>query len=151
MYADTITLFNRYEANGVITWYPTVLRNVDLNIDRAAMIAKYGEQTADSAALHIKYTVKSGEAYIGDKRYLPPKRWAAQEDTEREKSITFTGGTNFDFFIVGEWAEAAPIVDDPMQWLDGVYNYMNKRFDYVFSVNSVAQYSVIPHFEITAK
>ena len=151
MYSDTITLFNRYEANGVLTWYPTVLHNVDLNIDRAAMIAKYGEQTADSAALHVKYTAKNGEAYIGDKLYLPPKRWATQEDAEREKTITFAGGTNFDFFIVGEWAEAAPIVDDPMQWLDGVYNYMNKRFDYVFSVNSVAQYSVIPHFEITAK
>lgn len=151
MYSDTVTLFNRFEEAGVTTWYPTVLHNVDLNVDRAAMIAKYGEQTTDNAALHVKYTTENGDVLISGKRYLPPKLWANQEAEELRNTITFTGGVGFDFFIVGEWDDAQPIEDNPEQWLDGFYNYVNKRYDYVFSVNSVAQYSVIPHFEITAK
>ena len=55
MYKDTITLFNRKEGNEGDTWYPTVLRNVNLNMDRAAILAKYGAESADSAVLHIRY------------------------------------------------------------------------------------------------
>lgn len=151
MYSDTITLFNRYEENTSVRWYPTILRNVDLNVDKAAMIAKYGEQTADTAMLHIRYTPDGEKAYIGDKRYLPPKLWASQNLLELAGTLTFAGGTDFDFFIVGEWPDAEPVNDESGEWIDGFYNYMNKRFDFVFSVSSVAQYSVIPHFEITAK
>lgn len=151
MYSDTITLFNRYETAGGLMWYPTILRGVDLNVDKAAMIAKYGEQTADTAMLHIRYTPDNGKAYIGDKRYLPPKLWANQNVLELSGTLTFSGGTNFDFFIVGEWPDDAPVNDNDTEWVDGFYNYMNKRYDFVFSINSVAQYSVIPHFEITAK
>lgn len=149
MYSDTITLFNRHEQTGGVVWYPTILRGVDLNVDKAAMIAKYGEQTADNAMLHIRFKRNSGEVYIGDKRYLPPKLWANQTADELPGTLTFTGGSGFDFFIVGEWDDTAPINDN--EFLDGLYNYMNKRYDFVFSINSVAQYSVIPHFEITAK
>lgn len=151
MYSDTVTLFNRYEEGENVMWYPTILRNVDLNVDRAAMVAKYGEQTTDNAALHVKYTPKNGEVLIGGKRYLPPKLWANQKASELPGTITFTGGTNFDFFIAGEWDDTEKVKDYENEWIDGFYNYMNKRYDYVFSINSVAQYSVIPHFEITAK
>lgn len=149
MYADTITIFNRYKESGDVSWYPTVIRNVDLNIDKAAIVAKYGEQSTDNARLHVKYESEQENALISGKRYLPPKSWAAQDTTELPDTITFASGNDFDFFIVGEWAEPDPILDD--EFLDGFYNYMNSRYDYVFSVTSVAMYSVIPHFEIMAK
>jgi hypothetical protein len=41
----------------------------------------------------------------------------------------------------------APIKDDDYG-REGFYNYMNDRYDYVFAITKVAEYSVIPHFEI---
>lgn len=151
MYSDTVTLFNRYERDGVTLWLPTVLRGVDLNIDRAAIVAKYGEQSADNARLHVRYTPDAAGPIIQGKRYVPPKLWALQTEEEAAQSITFAGGNSFDFFAAAEWDEPAPILDDPSEWLDGFYNYVNSRYDYVFAISEVAMYSVIPHFEIGGK
>lgn len=149
MYADTITLFNRYESRLGDTWYPTVLHGVDLNVDRASIIAKYGEGSADNAILHIKYSVADGVKTVGGKKYLPPKEWDKQTNDLLPDSLTFTSGQAFDFFYAGEWPSADPISDD--SYLDGFYDYMSSRYDYVYAITSVAEYSVIPHFEIMAK
>lgn len=145
MYSDTITLFNRNEDK----WYPTILRGVDLNMDKAAIIAKYGDQSADNAVLHIKCTYKSDGVYVGGKKWLPPKEWDVQEESELLQTLTFTSGNNFDFFIAGEWPDDEVINEN--DYLDGFYNMANQRYDYVFAISSVALYTVIPHFEIMAK
>jgi hypothetical protein len=144
MYQDTITLFNR-KPGGVSgdTWYPTVIKNVDLNIDRAAILAKYGAESQDNAVLHIRYTQNSGNVMIAGKPWMSPKEWDRTED-----SITFSGGTQFDFFWMGEWTGG--IVNDS-DYDEGFYDYMNRTHDYVFAVASVAMYSVIPHFEIMGR
>ena len=151
MYSDVITLFNRFETTEGIIWYPTILRGVDLNVDKAAVIAKYGEQTADNALLHVKCKQDGGKIYVGDKLYLPPKLWALQERDSLGDTITFASGTKFDFFILGEWDDSQTVDDNAEEWLEGFYNYINKRYDYVFSISGAALYSVIPHFEIAAK
>lgn len=148
MYSDAITLFNRVRLTTGDVWYPTILRGVDLNIDKAAIIAKYGAESADNARLHIKYRLEAGAVVVGGKKYLPPKEWHRQERDEMAQSLTFTDGVDFDFFIVGEWSEDE--INDN-EFIEGFYSYMNSRFDYVFSITSVAKYSVIPHFEIMAK
>lgn len=145
MYADTITLFNRYDAGGVDLWHPTILHNVDLNIDKAAIIAKYGENSTDNASLHVK--INAG--VIAGKTYLPPKQYAALSEAQASAHITFTPGQQFDFFIVGEWQDPSPIADE--DYLDGFYNFANVTYDYCFAITSVAQYSVIPHFEILGR
>lgn len=147
MYSDTITLFNRHKTPQGDFWYPTILTGVDLNADKAAIIAKYGEQSADNARLHIRYSLSNGAVMVGRKRYMPPKEWDSQEEIFPE-TLTFTSGNDFDFFMVGEWNENVVRDDD---FLDGFYNYINTRFDFVYAITSVAQYSVIPHFEIMAK
>ena len=146
MYQDTITLFNRKpgDRGQPDTWYPTVIRNVNLNIDRAAILAKYGAESQDSAMLSIRYSKKDGEIQIAGKPWMPPKEWDRTED-----SLTFTGGTNFDFFWKGEWTGG--IISDSDYGDEGFYNYMNREHDYVFVVSSVAMYSVIPHFEIMGR
>lgn len=146
MYKDTITLFNRKsgERGKGDTWYPTVLKGVNLNIDRAAILAKYGAENQDNAILSVRYTPKDGAVIVGGKPWMPPKQWDGTED-----SITFTGGNGFDFFWHGEWTGG--IVTDEQYADEGFYNYMNRTHDYVFAVTSVAQYSVIPHFEIMGK
>ena len=141
MYKDTVTIFNRYRFPTGDVWYPTVLHGVDLNIDHAAITAKYGENSRDNAKLHIK--VDGGT--VGGKTYVQPKEYQALLSTNGY--ITFAAGEEFDFFFAGEWAGAVRDAD----YLDGFYNYMNTRFDNVFAISSVAQYIVIPHFEIMGR
>lgn len=146
MYSDTITLFNRYESRLGDMWYPTVIRGVNLNIDKAAIIAKYGSESKDNAVLNIRYKVDGDNVVIADKVYLPPKEWDRQTNDKLAESLTFTGGKDFDFFLVGEYERTDPIADD--DYIDGFYNYVNDYYDYVFAITSVAQYSVVQHFEI---
>lgn len=148
MYQDTITLFNRKKSNTAgDTWYPTVIKGVNLNIDRAAILAKYGASSQDNAALHIQYQQENGEITIAcdsetTKPWMSPKEWDETED-----SLTFN--PNGDFFWQGQWTGG--IVSDADYGPDGFYSYMNRVHDYVFAISSVAKYSVIPHFEIMGK
>lgn len=144
MYNDTITLFNRKKGSAATgdTWYPTVIRNVNLNIDRAAILAKYGPKAKDSAMLSIRYTREGEDILIAGKPWMPPKAWDGTED-----SLTFN--PDGDFFWLGEWDGG--IVSDADYSTEGFYGYMNRKHDFVFAVSSSAQYSVIPHFEIMGK
>lgn len=187
MYGDTVTFFCFYHSMLGDMWYPSVLHNVDLNMDKAHIIAKYGEGSADNAILHVKYhteypttniypgqdlfpsddTFSQEDDYswvtgkvimIGNKQWLPPKIWDAQTNDQLSSTLTFTDrptkdGDMSDFFWFGDWGNEEPIADDDMQWgRSGFYNYMNSRYDYVFTITSVGgPYSVIPHFEILAK
>ena len=138
MYSDKITLFNRKAE----TWHATVLSGVDLNADKALMVAKYGATSKDKALLHVKYTLQEGRVVVGGNTYLPPKEWESAQS-----GITFKEG---DFFMSGEWTGAATIFDDAYT-IDGFYDYMNATNDGVYMISSVAMYSVIPHFEIVGK
>lgn len=149
MYQDTITLFDRKkgERGQGDTWYPTVIKGVNLNIDRAAILAKYGAESQDNAALHIRYKKADGEILVADKPWMPPKEWDGTED-----SLTFASGTNFDFFWQGEWTGG--IVTDADYLDEGFYGYMNRTKDYVFAITSVAMidgFMILPHFEIMGK
>lgn len=149
MYADTITLFNRYSSKHGDMWLPTVITGADLNTDRATVVAKYGESSADKAMLHIRYEVKNGKPYVAGKRYLSPKVWELQTNDELANTLTFTPGQDFDFFWAGEWLETEPINDE--DYAEGFYSYMNRNYDGVFAVTNAAMYSLIPHFEIGGK
>lgn len=152
MYTDTITLFVRKEGLDGDTWYPSVLHNVHVNMDEAAIMAKYGAQSADKAVLHVKYKQVDGRKMVGDKLWLPPKEWEALLDPTA--ALTFTSGNRFDFFWLGDWGNEDPVYDSDFDGTSnpGFYQYMNKNRDYVFAISSVGgPYSVIPHFEIMGK
>ena len=146
MHKDTITLFNRKpgERGQGDTWYPTIIKGVNLNIDRAAILEKYGSESQDNAMLFVSYMKDGANVIVAGKPWMPPKEWDRTED-----SVTFASGNDFDFFWKGEWAGG--IVTDTEYLDEGFYNYMNRTHDYVFAVSSVAMYSVIPHFEIMGK
>lgn len=149
MYDATVTLFCQYkDQRKNVTWYPTVLRNVNLNKDKAAIIAQYGAESQDNAVLNVRYTKSGGDIYVLNKIWLPPKEWDRQTNDLLSSSLTFTDGQDFDFFFEGEWPDENPIGDEDYG-IDGFYNYMNRYYDYVFAITSVGgPYSVIKHFEI---
>lgn len=146
MFSDTVTVFNRYKSRLGDMWYPTVIRGANLLIDKAAIVAKYGAESKDNAILNIHYQIVDGQITVDGKHYLPPKEWDRQTNDMLSETITFTGGLDFDFFMLGEYPITDPIADD--DYLDGFYNQINSEYDYVFAITSVAKYSVIPHFEI---
>lgn len=150
MYKDTITLFNRKEGDEGDTWFPTVIHNVHLNIDRAAIVAKYGAEASDSAVLHIRYQQHDADKLIAEKPWLPPKQW--DELSDHSTALTFTTGNRFDFFWLGDWGSEDPVHDADYFSDTDFYTYMNRTHDYVFAISSVGgPYSVIPHFEIMGK
>lgn len=135
MHNDTVTVFNR--GDGV--WYPTVIKNANLSMDKANINHQYGEKSADSAILNIPYT---GNKIVAGKPWKPPSEWGGPE------SITFRSGNDFDFFWLGEWTDG-PVTD--ADYKGGFYQYMNKTHDYVFAVSAVAWFTEIPHFEVVGK
>ena len=149
MYNDTVTVFNRYVDSLKNTiWHPHVLSGVNLIVDKAVINAKYGEVSKDNAVLNVKYHFADGGIMVGGKPYLPPKEWENQTNDKLSESITFSNeGTEFDFFILGDYESTEPIIDE----YGDFYSDMQKKYDYVFAITSVAKYSVIPHFEITGK
>jgi len=145
MYTDVITLFNRVKGDRGHgdTWHPTILRGVNLNLDRASILAKYGAESQDKAWVSIPCKRTDGLKTVSGKTYVTPK---AFEDPDSE--ITFASGNRFDFFWVGEWEEGeAADVDYNADF----YGWMNDRYDNVFAVTSAASYSVVPHFEVMGK
>lgn len=60
MYDKTITVFNKYvNQKDEIFWYPTVIRNVQLIVDKNANVAKTGLESADTASLHIRFQISN--------------------------------------------------------------------------------------------
>lgn len=144
MYTDDITLFNRVpgDRGEPDTWLPTVIKGVNINIDRAAILAKYGAQCQDKAAVNIHYEMSGGQIIVAGKRFQPSKEWSQTADT-----LTFTPAK--DFFWAGEWDGG--VVSDADYGTEGFYGYVNRTKDNVFLISSVARYSAIPHFEVMGK
>ena len=149
MYSDKITLFNHYKSRLGDMWYPTVIDGVNLLIDKAAIMAKYGAESKDNAILNIHYQTVNGQILIDGKPYLPPKEWERQTNDKLPESITFASGKDFDFFMLGDYGSTAPIQDSQYDVDNGFYNYMNDNYDYVFAITSVGgPYTTIPTFQI---
>ena len=151
MYKDTVTLFNRYTTKDrKIVWYPTILHGVNLNVDKASIVAKYGSNSQDNAVLNVKYHSGDDAVMVGEKRYLLPKEWSRQTEDILAESLTFASDKEeFDFFYEGEWKSNEPISDG--NYTSGFYSHMNKNYDNVFAITSVSKFSVIPHFEVVGK
>ena len=151
MYKDTVTVFNRYVDSFKNTiWYPHVISGVNLIVDKAVIAekyGKYGDVSKDNAVMNVKYDIVDGVIKIGDKPYLPPKKWERQVNDNLPKSITFTAGNDFDFFMLGDYGSEEPIIDENGRF----YSDMQREYDDVFAITSVAKYTVIPHFEIVGK
>lgn len=141
MYKDSVTVFNRVKTRNGDMWYPRHLDGVNLNKDRGAIVAQYGETSQDNAVLNVRL---DGDK-VGEYSYLPPKEWQRLED--KAGFITFAPE---DFFFEGEWDGDTPVSDDGYGDLS-FFQYMTQNYDFVYKVTSVGYFSVIPHFEIAGR
>jgi len=152
MYNDTITLFNRVRTAQGDTWRATVLTNVNLVLDKAAVIETYGESSQDNAVLNVRLYNTGGTLWIMSDGvsfvYVPPKEYQRLED--KTGYLTFTPGNGFDFFWRGIWTGGSVIADENYGDMS-FYDWMTVNYDHVYAVTSVSELSVIPHLEITAR
>lgn len=164
IYKQTITLFNRIPGrNGESTiWIPTVIEGVHLIVRQSSNWNSHGGKTSDEVQLHIPYTWHGDDAMISclsdpenkgfvQKKWLKPKEW--RQELEPENGLTFAFGDNddFDFFIEGVFDEFPSPISDRNFERKGFYGYMNAKYDNVFVITSVQKFSLIPHFELTAR
>lgn len=148
MYKDTVTIFNRYvDSMGNTMWFPHVLTDANINIDKAVINSKYGEESKDNAVLNVKYHFRDFKKMVGEKLYFSPKEWERQVNDELPNCITFKGGNDFDFFMLGNYGSTEPIEDKKGTF----FREIQQEYDYVFAVTSVAKYDLISHFEILGK
>ena len=163
MYSDTITMFNRYRSRQGDMWYPHVLHNVNLIVDSASIIAKYGAESTGKASLHIQYhkdldgnimineIVKDGEEnVIKEIPFIAPKEWEKLLNDQLPAFITFkTDANKWDFFIKGEYPELQPINDK--DFIEGFYAKMEAETECYVLTTASDPYKIIPHFEILAR
>ena len=130
-YNKTVTVYNRYEDEKEI-WYPTVLKNVRLLVNRGENVSKSGTESADSAKLSIRT--------VGLKKpYKKPLEW--QGLSEEEKVKTFTLTSKEDFFVEGDTSAEEILESD-------FFSYMKEKYDNCFKMTNVDTYELIPHFEV---
>lgn len=153
LHEDTITVFNRYESKLGDMWYATVIPGCHVRMDKAAIQAKYGAESADSVVVMVPCTITDDVRTVAGKTWLPPKEWDGQTNDLLTDTVTFTAGNDFDFFLVGEWDGDAVIDDEGYVTAkdSGFYSYLSRTRDNVFAITSVGVYRLIPHFELTGK
>lgn len=148
MYRDTITLFNRcVDSSGNTMWFPHVFKGVNLIVDKAVMVSKYGAENKDNAVLNVKYNLDGKNIDIDKKLYLEPTQWRQQTEDLQPDILTFKAGNDFDFFMLGDYGSEETVIDAD----DTFFREIQKQYDNVFAITSVSRYSVIPHFEILGK
>ena len=138
MFTDVVTVFNFHKATG--KWYPTVFKDVELQVDTASDVVTPGKTNNSDIATLLINTKR--DKSVGSKTYLGPKAFAQCPDPEAH----FTFLSERDFFIEGEWPNLEPVLDEDYD--SGFYHEVNEAHDGVYAVKSAAFLGLIPHFEI---
>lgn len=153
IYKQTVTIWNRvhYSYGEEMLWYPTVIENVHLIIDKSNGWDSNGGHAQDNARLHIRYQLSGGKILVAGKQWLEPKVYRKQDRPQDFITFAYGDGDTFDFFMEGTADGFDNPVSDDMYSKKGFYNYMNSNYDNVFAITSVSKYNLIPHFEIMAR
>lgn len=136
-YNKTVTVYNRYidDLTDKEIWYPTVLQNVHLLINKGANVSKSGTDSADAAKLFIKAAFLPPDS----KTYCMPKEWQRLSEEEKQKYFTFTSAD--DFFVEGNTTVEEVLEED-------FFSYMKQKYDNCFKITNADKYDLIPHFEV---
>lgn len=133
-YNKTVTVYNRTVDGlmGTETWYPTVLKDVRLLINRGENVSKNGMESADSAKLFIKTNNLS-------KAYKKPLEWQNLSAEDKANAFTLTSGV--DFFVEGDTSGETITESD-------FFSYMKETYDNCFKITNADVYELIPHLEV---
>lgn len=147
MYDKTVTVFSRKKEGSDTIWYATVMEGTSFTATVAETVnAQAREQTGDNVRLVVRTEPESdGTVFVSGKEYLTPKAW--NEADAISDSFSLKSGSDFDFFVYGDYDEYNGAKDSEYM-PNGFYQYMRKKYDHVYAISHVALFTVLPHFEI---
>ena len=150
-YVDSVVVYNRY-INGLMeteTYFGTRFDNVRIELTQGANQKASGMENASVCV------VKIPNANL-PKPYKAPEVW--NDLTTEEMLESFTLDTKAkNFFIIVKKSDIAVDIDVPLGLIeqdyekygdDGWFGYMKKQYSYVFGIDTVDVYTLIPRFEI---
>ena len=108
MYRDIVTVFNRLKTREGDIWYPTVIPGVNLNMDRGAIVAKYGEQSQDNCILNVRYkNLKKAYTNVVDGgNFLD---YESGVELDGGDFFDYSSGDDFDGGTFADWATGSCI------------------------------------------
>lgn len=137
----TITVFNFCAADE--KWYPSILHGADVEQSDTTQATTRGQSNGGGVNLIIpcsrERVVQTG---AGGKSYTGPKVFS--RSTGPASLITFA--PECDFVYLGAWPTTEPLDDDDYD--EGLYHELNRDYDDVYMIHSVAYFDLLPHFEI---
>lgn len=104
MYRDIVTVFNRTKTREGDIWYPTVIPGVNLNMDRGAIVAKYGEQSQDNCILNVRYK-NLKKAYVNKADGGNFLDYESGVELDGGDFFDYSSGDDFDGGTFADWAD----------------------------------------------
>lgn len=141
-YCHKVVVYNHSggDAGNPSVWYGTELHNVRIEITKAANIAATGLEDANTC------TVKVHDADLPE-GYCIPSEWNAAED--KVGKYTFTEDAYIvitdDADIGAKYTAQTGRISDTDA---GLIEDISAEYSYVFKINSVDHYALIPHWEL---
>ena len=143
MYERTLTIFNLHGGS----WYPTTVDKCDMKVKLSSNLTVNGINDVGSVTIVIHCSRdKKVRSHQGVKQYLPPKEYAELVNPKPDGFYTFT--PEVDFIYEGGW-DSAKIDDDDYD--SGFYHYMNAKKDGIHMIQACQYFTLLPHYEISAK
>lgn len=150
-YVDSVVVYNRY-INGLMeteTYFGTRFDNVRVELTQGANQKASGMENASVCV------VKIPNANL-PKPYKAPEVWNDLTTEEMLESFTLDT-TSKSFFIISKKDDIAVDIDVPLGTIeedydkygeDGWFGYVKGKYGYVFGIDTVDVYTLIPRFEI---
>lgn len=153
-YVDSVVVYNRYlnHTMGEVEYYfGTRFDNVRVELTQGANQRASGLENASICTVKIP---NNGNL---PKPYKAPEAWNDLTTEEMTKNFTLDT-TAENFFIVVKKAELGIDIDTPQGLVEsdtympnGFFEWIKNKYGYVFGIDTVDVYNVIPRFEIGGK
>lgn len=148
-YVDSVIVYNRFEsrADGEL-YFGTRFDNVRVEFTQEENQNKSGSENVSVCTLKI-----SNNSTL-PKPFLDPMEW--KKLSKEEKLEHFTLSTDGDFFVVVKRNGLNLNVDAPVGiqssndplYEDGFFEYIKRKYGYVYQMRTFAQFELIPYFQI---
>lgn len=150
-YVDSVVVYNRY-VNGLMeteTYFGTRFDKVRVELTQGANQKASGMENASVCVVKIPNVNLS-------KPYKAPEVWNDLTTDEMLESFTLDT-TSKSFFIIVKKSDIAVDIDVPLGVIeqdyekygdDGWFGYVKGKYGYVFGIDTVDVYTLIPRFEI---
>ena len=147
-YVDSIVVYNRWEENGDEYYSGTRFDSVRIELTQGSSMRTNGLESTSECVTKIPITKERSE------KYLPPMQWKDLDQVKKQSHFTFDKD-NHTFFAIAKKKELGIDIELPVglitreKYPEGFYEYVSNHYGYVYLLNAVDVFSLVPRFEIS--